>query len=67
MREAGTGHTGCDSTDGTRAGQADPQTRRLGSWWSGWGGNRSVANGNRASFGGYENILKDYSDGCTAP
>ena len=25
----------------------------------GWGGNRSVANGNRASFGGYENILRE--------
>ena len=25
----------------------------------GWGGNRSVANGNRASFGEYENILRE--------
>ena len=28
MREADTeGHTGCDSTDGKRPGQADPQTQ----------------------------------------
>ena len=36
MREADTeGHTGCDSTDGKRAEQGDPETQRVGSWWSG--------------------------------
>ena len=38
MREADTeGHTGCDSTDGKRAKQADPQTQGVGSWLSGAG------------------------------
>ena len=38
MREADTeGRTGCDSTDGKRPEQADPQTQRVGSWWSGAG------------------------------
>ena len=38
MREADTeGHTRCDSTDGKRAEQADPETQRVGSWWSGAG------------------------------
>ena len=37
VTEADTGHTGCDSTDGKRPEQADPQTWRVGSWWSGAG------------------------------
>ena len=38
VREADTGHTGCDSTDGKRPEQADPQTQRVGSWLLGaWG------------------------------
>ena len=39
MRGADTeGHTGCDSTDGKHAEQANPQTQTVGSWWSGAGG-----------------------------
>ena len=38
VREADTGHAGCDSTDGKRPEQADPQTQRVGSWLLGaWG------------------------------
>ena len=38
MRDADAeGRTGCDSTDGKRAEQADPLTDRVGSWWSGAG------------------------------
>ena len=41
VKEADTeGHTGCDSTDGKRAEQADPQTQRVGSWLSGAGGGK---------------------------
>ena len=35
MREADTeGHTGCDSTDGKRPEQANPETQGVGSWLS---------------------------------
>ena len=51
MRDAETeGHTGCASTDRKRAEQADPQTQRVGSWWSGAGARDGVtADGNRVS------------------
>ena len=46
MREADTeGHTGCDSTDGKRAEQGDPETQRVGSWWSGAGEGATVDGG----------------------
>jgi len=37
VREADTGHAGCESTGGKRPEQADPQTQRVGSWLSGAG------------------------------
>ena len=53
MRGADTeGHTGCDSTDGKRAEQADPQTQRVGPWLSGARVGMGVtADGDRTSFG----------------
>ena len=60
MREADTeGHTGCDSTDGKRAEQADPQTQRVGSWLSGAGGRDGVdANEDGVPFWGDESVLR---------
>ena len=54
MREADTeGHTGCDSTDGKRPEQADPQTQKVGSWLSGAGGGEGGdGDGDRVSFEG---------------
>ena len=53
------GHTGCDSTDGKRAEQADPQTQRAGSWWSGAGeGMDGDCSWGRVSFWGDESALK---------
>ena len=47
VREADTeGHEGCDSTDGKHAEQADPQTQRVGSWWSGAVGGDGGVTGN---------------------
>ena len=53
MRDADAeGRTGCDSTDGKRAEQADPQTQRMGSWLSALSGEEMgvTANGNNVSF-----------------
>ena len=55
MRGADTeGHTRCDSTDGKRAEQADPQTQRVGSWLSGADvlEGMMTVNGEGASFWG---------------
>ena len=53
VREEDTGQTGCDSTDGKRPEQADPQTQRVGSWLSGaGGGDGGDSDGDRVSFEG---------------
>ena len=56
VRDADTeGHTGCESTDGKRAEQADPQTQRVGSCCQGLGSTERgvIANGDRMSFGSW--------------
>ena len=47
------GHTGCDSIDGKRPEQADPQTERMDSWLPGVGEGVGVtAHGDGISFWG---------------
>ena len=52
------GHTGCVSTDGKHAEQANPETQGVGSWWSGAG------EGGCRSFEGMKCSGIRY-DGCT--
>ena len=59
-READTGHTGCDSTNGKRSEQAKPQTQTVGSWSSGAReAVRVTAEGDGASF-----RVMDFFLGC---
>ena len=54
------GRTGCDSTDGKRAEQADPLTDRVGSWWSGAGERRMERDcwWRQDVFWGWKNVLE---------
>ena len=57
----------CDSIDGKRPEQANPQTQRVGLWFSGLGrGVRVSAIGHLMFLGGDDNVLKlERDDGCT--
>ena len=66
MREADTErHTGCDSTDGKRPEQFDPQTQRVGSWLSEAGrwGDGGSAPGDRLPIGRHNVLDLDKGNG----